>query len=71
MGQLPEGANWMQITGVGILAGIGFTMSTCVSMLAFDDHTMQDAAKGGVLIASGIAAIVGYTWLSKVASKTK
>ncbi|MBS1752256.1 MAG: Na+/H+ antiporter NhaA [Bacteroidetes bacterium] len=70
-GQLPEGANWMQITGVGILAGIGFTMSIFVSMLAFDDHTMQDAAKVGVLIASVIAAIVGYTWLSKVASKTK
>ncbi len=69
--RLPEGVNWMQIAGVGILAGIGFTMSIFVSMLAFADHTMQDSAKVGVLIASIIAVIVGNMWLYLAAGRQK
>lgn len=67
---LPNGVTWMQIVGVGILAGIGFTMSIFVSMLAFADPTMQDIAKVAVLIASAIAVAVGYTWLYVAGSKT-
>lgn len=62
-GQLPAGVSWMQLTGVGILAGIGFTMSIFISMLAFDEPVTQDMAKAGVLIASLIAVITGYVWL--------
>lgn len=62
-GELPRGVSWAQITGIGILAGIGFTMSIFITMLAFNDANTQDAAKSGVLIASLIAMVTGYTWL--------
>lgn len=54
---------WGQFIGIGILAGIGFTMSIFVSNLAFpDEGIMKDIAKLSVLIASGLAMIVGYMW---------
>lgn len=61
--------DWMMFIGVGILAGIGFTMSIFVSMLAFDDKTLQDTAKLAVLVASTLSMIVGYTWLKIVTKK--
>lgn len=62
--------NWMLYIGVGILAGIGFTMSIFVSMLAFDDKALQDTAKLAVLAASALSMIIGYTWLKIVLKKT-
>lgn len=62
-GELPRGVSWTQLTGIGILAGIGFTMSIFITMLAFNDANTQDAAKSGVLIASVIAMVTGYVWL--------
>lgn len=62
-GELPRGVNWMQLAGIGILAGIGFTMSIFITMLAFSDVATQDMAKSGVLIASVVAMIAGYLWL--------
>lgn len=62
--------NWMLYIGVGILAGIGFTMSIFVSMLAFDDKSLQDTAKLAVLVASTLSMIIGYTWL-RIALKKK
>lgn len=62
-GELPRGVNWLQLTGIGILAGIGFTMSIFITMLAFDDAGTQDTAKSGVLAASVLAMITGYFWL--------
>lgn len=60
---------WSQFAGVGILAGIGFTMAIFVSNLAFPGNPLQrDIAKLSVLIASGMAMIVGYIWL-RVVSK--
>ncbi|MCO5239451.1 MAG: Na+/H+ antiporter NhaA [Chitinophagaceae bacterium] len=70
-GELPRGVSWMQLTGIGILAGIGFTMSIFITMLAFDDAATQDIAKSGVLIASVIAIIIGYIWLCFAAGKKK
>lgn len=61
--------DWMMFTGVGILAGIGFTMSIFVSMLAFDDKTLQDTAKLAVLVASTLSMVIGYTWLKIVTKK--
>lgn len=63
--------NWMLFTGVGILAGIGFTMSIFVSMLAFDDKSLQDTAKLAVLVASTLSMIIGYTWLRTALKKKK
>ncbi len=61
--------NWMLFIGVGILAGIGFTMSIFVSMLAFDDKSLQDTAKLAVLVASTLSMIIGYTWLRTALKK--
>lgn len=61
---LPSQTNWYQLVGAGILAGIGFTMSIFISMLAFNDPIIQDIAKIAVLISSVISMIVGYCWLA-------
>lgn len=61
---LPTNTNWHQLTGAGILAGIGFTMSIFISMLAFKDSASQDIAKIAVLISSVLSMIVGYLWLA-------
>jgi len=61
--KLPEDVSWKQITGAGILAGIGFTMSIFIALLAFNDKSTQDAAKVSILIASTLAAIAGYILL--------
>lgn len=58
---LPRGVNWYKLTGAGILAGIGFTMSIFISTLAFSDNRV-DIAKISVLMASAIAIIGGYIW---------
>ena len=55
---------WAQFIGIGILAGIGFTMSIFVSNLSFpEDKVLKDIAKLSVLIASVLAMVVGYVWL--------
>ena len=55
--ELPEGVNWPQFIGMGLAAGIGFTVSIFVAGLAFDDPGMTDLAKIGILVASLIAAV--------------
>ena len=44
---------------IGLLAGIGFTMSIFIAMLAFTDEALLNAAKLGVLAATLIAATLG------------
>lgn len=61
---LPNGITWYQLIGVAILAGIGFTMSIFISTLAFEDTSLQNMAKIAVLIASFLAMLIGYFWLS-------
>ena len=61
---LPEGVKWNQIFGVGILAGIGFTMSIFVTLLAFDDIHIQNNSKLVILFSSLIAGAIGYVWLN-------
>lgn len=62
--QLPNHTNWHQMIGAGILAGIGFTMSIFISMLAFSEITTQDIAKLAVLVSSIFSMIIGYSWLA-------
>ena len=58
--RLPSGANWLQIYGVAILTGIGFTMSLFIGNLAFESEVHITGMKLGVLIGSFFSAITGY-----------
>jgi NhaA family Na+:H+ antiporter len=59
--KIPENSSWMQLYGVSILTGIGFTMSLFVDSLAFTDGNLyQQADKLAVLVASFAAGIAGY-----------
>ncbi|HFE6602990.1 Na+/H+ antiporter NhaA [Legionella pneumophila] len=60
--QLPPDVNWQGVGLVGLLAGIGFTMSIFIAMLAFDNEHLLNAAKLGVLIGSFTAAVLGLVW---------
>lgn len=60
--RLGPGVSWGGICLIGLLAGIGFTMSIFIATLAFADEQLLDAAKLGVLLGSLIAAIVGLGW---------
>jgi NhaA family Na+:H+ antiporter len=64
LSQLPQGLNFNHIVGVGLLAGIGFTMSIFVAELGFAHH-QEDLlmAKTGILLASLISGLSGYAWL--------
>jgi len=62
--RLPEDLRWRHIFGVGLLGGIGFTMSIFVANLAFiGDPAMVSASKVAVLFASVIAGFLGWLWL--------
>jgi NhaA family Na+:H+ antiporter len=61
---LPKGTRFVQIAGVSLLGGIGFTMSIFVAQLGFgtnDEYLLM--AKTGILAASLIAGVAGSVWL--------
>ena len=60
---LPADLKWKNIIGAGLLAGIGFTMSIFITLLAFDDALLINNSKVAILVASFIAGIIGYCWL--------
>ena len=58
---LPANASWLQLYGVSLLCGIGFTMSLFIGLLAFPtSQALQDATKIGVLAGSLIAGTIGW-----------
>jgi Na+:H+ antiporter, NhaA family len=68
LAKLPAGSNWLQLYGVALLCGIGFTMSLFIGNLAFPGMTLLiDEVKIGVLVGSGIAGIMGAWILSRAA----
>jgi NhaA family Na+:H+ antiporter len=56
---LPEAVRWTHMVLIGLLGGIGFTMSIFIANLAFDDPALLAAAKFAVLVASALAATLG------------
>ena len=64
MSELPSQANWNHVIGLGLLAGIGFTMSIFISLLSFPDVESQTEAKFSILVASLLAGITGYIFLN-------
>lgn len=63
---LPSDLNWKAIFGVGLLGGIGFTMSIFITLLAFDNTTMINDAKLSILLASLMAGVVGFVVLHRL-----
>ena len=62
----PAGMNVRAMIGLGVLCGIGFTMSLFIGSLAYADSLRYEEAVLGVLCASVIAAVLGYLWLRVV-----
>jgi Na+:H+ antiporter, NhaA family len=60
-----DGVSWRQVVGVGMLAGIGFTMSLFIANLAFGDTPALETAKVGILAASVTSAVAGVIVLVK------
>lgn len=72
LSSLPEGSTWRHILGVGLLAGIGFTMSIFIAILSFGDPLHVSEAKLSILITSLLAGVIGYlTLISGKASSNK
>jgi NhaA family Na+:H+ antiporter len=64
--RFPQGMDLRAMLGLGVLCGIGFTMSLFIASLAYQDALRYDEAVLGVLGASVGSALVGYAWLRAV-----
>jgi NhaA family Na+:H+ antiporter len=60
-----DGVSWRQVVGVGMLGGIGFTMSLFIANLAFGDTPALETAKVGILAASVTSAVAGVVILAR------
>ena len=67
--RLPSGSNWIQMYGIAMLSGIGFTMAMFINFLAFDTDIYINQAKIAILIASFMSAILGYILLNFKSSR--
>ena len=67
----PTNASWVQVYGVALLCGIGFTMSLFIGGLAFTGSAQGDAVKIGVLMGSILSAIAGYMILRLAAPRNR
>jgi NhaA family Na+:H+ antiporter len=64
LAQLPQGASWLQLYGVALLCGIGFTMSLFIGALAFPGAPhLVDSVKVGVLLGSILSALLAVVVL--------
>ena len=68
--QMPNNSNWFTLYGVGVLTGIGFTMSLFVGNLAFIDNSQyMDGVKLGVLSGSLLSTLFGYFLILSTSKK--
>lgn len=68
LAHLPAGVNWMQVYGLSLLAGIGFTMSLFIGTLAFADPEHAAQVRLGVLGGSLLSAVLGYIVLRRASA---
>jgi NhaA family Na+:H+ antiporter len=61
--RFPDGMGLRAMLGLGLMCGIGFTMSLFIASLAYRDPHLYDAAVLGVLLASLVSALAGWIWL--------
>jgi Na+:H+ antiporter, NhaA family len=57
--ELPSKTNWSQVFALGIVAGIGFTMSIFIDGMAFDNESITNLGKATILGTSFVAAVFG------------
>ncbi len=69
--ELPSGTNWKQVFALGMIAGIGFTMSIFIDSLAFNDQNLVNIGKAAILGTSSIAAILGLLAVSLTCRKKR
>lgn len=62
----PDQTTWKQLWGVGMIAGIGFTMSIFIASLAFDEAGIQVVSIMSVILASLIASVAGFIFLKRL-----
>ncbi len=67
--QKPEGLKWGHVYGLSVLTGIGFTMSLFIGSLAFEDQDVVSQVRLSILMASAVAAALGYMVLRYYAKK--
>lgn len=65
----PSNSTWMQLLGIGMLGGIGFTMSIFTTSLAYNTDALQIIGKVAVIAASIISGILGFTYLYNYKTK--
>lgn len=72
LAKMPEGMGWGQMWALGMIAGIGFTMSLFIGFLAFKEPAMQDSVRMGVVVGSMVSAVVGAAifWMVTRNAKT-
>ncbi|MET4799676.1 Na+/H+ antiporter NhaA [Bradyrhizobium sp. LB11.1] len=69
--RLAPSVSWSGVCLIGLLAGIGFTMSIFIAMLAFTDDRLLNAAKFGVLLGSLISVTLGLGWGAEYAQRQR
>jgi Na+:H+ antiporter, NhaA family len=70
--RMPESMNHVQLLGVAMAAGVGFTVALFVANLAFTSPALVEMAKLGILVGSVLAAVLGYLtlWISVRGERT-
>lgn len=68
---LPKNTNWFQMIGLGLLAGIGFTMAIFIALLSFSEVEFQTQAKFSILIGSILSGCLGFLLLKYAGKKKK
>ncbi len=74
LGARPSGASWLQVYGVSLLCGVGFTMSLFIGALAFPgavDSPQQVEVKLGVILGSVLSAVLGGIVLSIASGRSR